>query len=340
MLRSIRTKTLLVAISVACFTSAVSFVAALIYYERRLEGLPTDIRDQVDRQILANTPDDFDGISELLFATLASAATGAAFGVALTRRHARIIRTVSSAAGELRTGQLSSRAVTRSHRWRDEADQLVDDFNHMAEQLEALEHERLTTSATIAHELRTPVSVLRARLQAHLDGVIEPSPAETQLLHSQTLLLDRLIEDLRTISLSNAHRLTLQRRSTDLTALVGDTIASLRPLDPRPIHFENADPVMANVDPERVRQVVSNLILNAQRHTPIDTVIIVRLHELGDHVTLTIEDTSPDRTAAHSPTHGSGLGLGVVGAIAEAHQGTYSYSDQPKGRRSTVSLPR
>lgn len=339
-LRSIRTKTVLVAIGVAIVTSVVAFITALVYYERRLEGLPPDVREQVDRQVVVNTPDDFDGIAELLVATLVAAVLGASLGVALTRRHARVVSAVSSAARELRAGDLGARAATTRHRWPDEADRLADDFNHMAEQLDALERERRTTSATLAHELRTPVSVLRARLQAHLDGVIGSSDTETQLLLDQTLLLERLIEDLRTLSLHTAGRLELHRRPTDLAVLAQDVAASMQLLDARPIRVEATPGTPVDVDPERVRQALANLVVNAQRHTSADATIIVRVLGGGSSVTIEVEDSSAAVDVGDGRTRGSGLGLGVVTAVADAHAGSFTSRDTTGGRICTMTLLR
>lgn len=137
----------------------------------------------------------------------------ALFAVLIAWRLARPLSAVSNAARRFAEGDLSARARLLSGRWRNErrfggeAVRLVDDFNVMAASLERLEAERRAAAATIAHELRTPLAVLQARLAALRDGVFALDLREVGLLEQQTEQLARLVEDLRTLSLADASTL-------------------------------------------------------------------------------------------------------------------------------------
>lgn len=336
MMHSIRTKSVLVAVMIAVITSVASLPAAILYFERRLDGLEPETRSAVDQAIELNAAPDFDGLGELLIAMAATAAVGVAAGVLLTRRHIRTIRRVSDAAVLLRTGDLTARTSLEPRRWHDEADDLATAFDGMAADIERLELARVTTSASIAHELRTPIAVLRARLQAQIDGLVDGSRDELVLLLGQTVLLDRLVEDLRVLGLHTAGRLELRRAPTDLADLVERTARSMSTAD-RPI-LTDLTSVVVDVDPDRMQQILINLITNARRHGPQNATITISLHCDAEAVSIRVIEASPDR---HLPSNspGTGLGLSIVETLVSAHGGTFQLEpNHTNGTTATIQL--
>lgn len=268
----------------------------------------------------------------------------------IARRLARPLSAVSQAAQEVAGGDLSTRARLPAgrlagHRTGGEALRLIDDFNVMAAALERLETERQATAAAIAHELRTPLAVLQARLAALRDGVFPLDPREVQLLAQQTDLLARLVEDLRTLSLADAGRLALTSGPCSLSALVGDVVAAFGPqAEAKGVRLETQlEPVTVPGDAGRLRQVVANLLDNALKFTPAAGCVTLILRADASGATLSVHDTGPGLRAgdearifgrfyrADEVHSGSGLGLAVVRSLAEAHGGRVGAKNVPAG---------
>ncbi len=210
-------------------------------------------------------------------------------------------------------------------------------FNSMAERLEDEDERRRRLLADLGHELRTPLTVIRGEIEAVLDGVHEP-----QSLHNvvdEVELMDRLLEDLRTLALAEAGRLELVLESTNLGDLVTDVVASYRSV-------MNENGVVADVtvsgtelveiDPVRIHQVISNLVGNALRVMPDGG----RLEVTVDGSSITVADTGPgipedqlpfvfDRFVKASDSAGSGLGLSIARDLVEAHKGSITASNRP-----------
>jgi len=206
----------------------------------------------------------------LLIASLVATALGVLVALVFARRIARPIEAISDTASRLALGNFAARIATP--RGEDEVARLARSFNRMAEALEKLETERRAMIADIAHELRTPLTVMQGRLEAIQDGVMPLAMGEIDRLHNQTGLLSRLVEDLRTLTLADAGRLTLELRKCDLVPLArGVSAAFQASLDARKIHLElhlPAQPIQIQADADRMAQIVSNLMANALSHTP------------------------------------------------------------------------
>ena len=294
----------------------------------------------------------------LLIATLIAVTLGMLLALIFARRLARPLEAISLAANRLAMGNLSTRIP--NPQGQDETARLARNFNHMAESLEKLESERKAMIADIAHELRTPLTVMQGRLEAIQDGVIDLQSSEIDRLHNQTKLLSRLVDDLRTLSLADAGRLTLERRPLDLREIIRTVVANFQTqAENRQIHLEltlSSQPLTTKADPDRLAQVIGNLISNALVHTPEGGTITVAAGANKEGLHVRVSDTGPgippealskvfDRfyraeASRSRQTGGSGLGLSIVKALVELHGGRVRAQNQPKGGAEfVVQLP-
>jgi two-component system sensor histidine kinase BaeS len=285
-----------------------------------------------------------------------AAAVAVLAGVWLAHRITRPLRELRDAAGRIASGDLRPHVRPGPG----EIGELAQAFNAMAARLAANERLRREFLAAVAHELRTPLSVVQANLESFLDGVTEPTPERIAALHTQCALLNRLIRDLRDLSLAEAGQLTLQRTPTDLGALCASCVESLQPwAEERGVRVELEAPegLMAEVDPDRIRQVVQNLLHNGIRFTPPGGAVRFRVSQISPRrVGIEVEDEGPgippedlpfvfepfyraDRSRSRE-TGGSGLGLAVVRRLVEAHGGEVRAENRvPRGSRFVVELP-
>ena len=234
---------------------------------------------------------------------------------------------------------------------------MVRDFNQMIDALEGLERERRATAAAVSHELRTPLAVLRARLHAVCDCVIDADETEFRRLLGEVEHLGRLVDDLHTLSVAEAGRLSLQREPLDLALLVEDTLTGMEPrIVQRGVVLEWAPAVgqvWVRLDRDRMRQVLTNLVENALRHASAGGWMQVALGVEGDDAVLSVADDGPGLPAdmRHNPfrrfqkplhrnTEGVGLGLSIVHALVSQQGGQVSADDRPGGGTVfTVRMP-
>jgi signal transduction histidine kinase len=244
---------------------------------------------------------------------------------------------------------------------KDEIAELGHAFNRMAARLAEEDEQRRRLFAGIAHELRTPLSVIQGMLEGMLDHVVEPTAERLAVLHNQAVLLERLITDLRDLSLAQTGQLRLHRRTIDLSGVVRETVEALAPLaDERTVSLRVELPAKllpVQADPDRFRQVVQNLVENALRHTPSGGEVRVILNNNGDGVHMVVADTGTgigaqdlphifehfyraDESRARS-SGGTGMGLAIVKSLVEAHGGRVSVESAPgAGTIFTITLPR
>ncbi len=230
-------------------------------------------------------------------------------------------------------------------------------FNAMAERLDRARDDRRALLADVTHELRTPLTVISGGLEAMLDGVHPMDEDHISPILAEAAVMDRLLDDLRTISLAEAGALPLHREPVDLVELAGDVLAAQGTIAAahRVTLALAGDPaVEADVDPVRVREILVNLVANAVRHTPAGGRVTVDVRDAGADAVLTVVDTGEgiapdeldrvfDRFHRRSDSGGSGLGLTIVRDLAAAHGGSVEVeSDGVPGRGSTfrVRLPR
>lgn len=294
----------------------------------------------------------------LIIAGLAAMAAGLIFVTFFTRQALSPVRGLTSAARKLGSGDLTYRVPEDRN---DEIGELATTFNEMASDLESAELQRRRMTADIAHELRTPLTNIQGYLEAILDGVVKPDPETISSLHSQTVHLSRLVDDLRLLSVAEAGALRLETTPDSLASVIRETATSFEPraselgiaLD---VAAENDLPAV-ELDRTRMRQVVANLIENAFQHTlKGGSVSVLVERESPTSVAFSVSDTGagipedeldrifdqfyrvdPSRNRA---TGGVGLGLTIVKRLVEAHGGRLSVeSTQGEGTSFRVSLP-
>jgi signal transduction histidine kinase len=233
---------------------------------------------------------------------------------------------------------------------------LAHSFNTMTERLQHADRLRRDLMADVAHELRTPLSVLHGRLEGLMDGMYPRDDQQISQLLEETRVLSRLIEDLRILALSDAGALPLQKEATDVVGLVREV---LRSMQPDPAHKSVAlnmttsiESSVMDLDPLRIREVLTNLLSNALRHSAADKAVTVSVAHAAEEITVTVSDTgegmAPDEIARMfdrfykgAASRGSGLGLTIARGIVTAHGGDITASSQlGRGTVVTFSLPR
>jgi signal transduction histidine kinase len=227
-------------------------------------------------------------------------------------------------------------------------------FDTMVDRLEAEDRQRRTLLADVSHELRTPLAVIRGGVEAIIDGVHPADEPHLAAIVDETRVMERLVEDLRTLALAESGRLALHREAVDLADLVQDVAASFgsaaAAAEVRIVVDAQAVLPPADVDPVRMREVVVNLVDNAIRHTPPGGRIDLRVRS-GPDVRIEVADTGPgvdpailrhvfDRFVKAPGSRGSGLGLAIARDLVAAHGGTIEVDSRPgAGTTFTVALP-
>jgi len=271
------------------------------------------------------------------------AVVGGGATVLAYRRISGPVGALLAAAGELTDGRYDVRVEPGGPR---ELRSLVATFNDMAARLDRTEQQRRRFLADVTHELRTPLAVLQSGVEAQLDGIHPRDDRRLTSLLEETQLLGRLIDDLHTLALADAGRLTLHRERTLAAALVGDAVESHAALaERRGIVLTESIPAglpELDVDPARVRQVLSNLLSNAVRHSGPGGRVHAGAAIEGDGVRVTVTDSGPgippdqlehvfDRFTRSADSRGSGLGLSIARDLVHAHGGTIEVANGPTG---------
>lgn len=224
-------------------------------------------------------------------------------------------------------------------------------FNSMSARLKSMDEQRRSFLADVTHELRTPLSVIRGQAEAINDGVYPADAAHLAPILDATATLDRLVEDLRTLVLTDAGNLVLHKEPTDIGALVHDTVESFRSQAEAAglsLTIEIADKLPTiEVDSARIRQVIGNLLSNAIRHTTSGGSVNVGVSSSTITVTDTGEGIPPEllphvfeRFVKGPNSTGSGLGLAIARDIMSAHGGRLRIeSAAAKGTTATLTMP-
>lgn len=271
---------------------------------------------------------------------------GGIVGVLLARTLAAPLGQVSAAASAIAAGDLSQRAPERGTA---ETEALARSFNQMAENLEQAEQLRRNLLADVAHELRTPLTVIQGNLQALLDGVYPLERAEIAILFDETRLLSRLVADLCELAQAEAGQLQLNLGPVNAAAVLAQTVDSFALLAQEnqvDLHLDaSAELPLILADPDRLAQVVRNLIANAVRHAAPGGHVHVTGQPLAGRLRISVADDGPGIPAVDLPHvfdrfwrgdparrrdgSGSGLGLAIAKTLVEAQGGQIGVTSGP-----------
>lgn len=280
------------------------------------------------------------------------AVIGLAVVARVVRRAAAPIGELIEASGRVEGGELG---VTVPERGPRELRALARSFNAMSRRLADTDAERRRLLADVSHELRTPLAVIQGTVEGIVDGVYPAGPEALEPILDEVRVMERLVEDLRTLSLADAGQLTLHREPTDLAALAEEAVAALRPpADAAGVALAvsvTPGAPEASVDPVRMRQVLGNLLGNALRATPSGGRVSVTVGPDSAGVAISVADTGAgmepemaarafDRFSRAAGSPGSGLGLAIVRELVDAHGGSVTLSSVPgSGTTVRVILP-
>jgi len=230
-------------------------------------------------------------------------------------------------------------------------------FNTMTERLGIHEQQRRNLMADVAHELRTPLTIIQGKLEGLLDGVYPRDDSQLSEILDETNMLSRLVEDLRTLALSESGALPLQKELTDIAELAHDVVRAFTTYaSARQVALSVDAPAelpQVVIDAVRIRQVLNNLVSNALQHTPAEgsinisvtagdeAEVLVRVHDSGTGMTQEELDRAFDRFHKGPESRGSGLGLPIARNLVLAHGGEMRATSQVgSGTTISFSLPR
>jgi len=273
-------------------------------------------------------------------------------GIGAVRRVAMPFGDIVSAAYRVGDGDYSTRLAERGP---PSLRAVARAFNSMASRLETQQRQRRDLMADVAHELRTPLAIIRGRLEGVVDGVYDRDDRTIAALVEETKLLERLVEDLRTLAHAEGGTLTLRREATDLTVLAADVARAFEAAAKAggiALTVAPAEDIpLVDVDPVRIREVLGNLVSNALRYTPAGGQVSIAIVRQPATVAITVDDTGTgisaedlprifDRFAKGVDSRGAGLGLAIARRLVEAHGGGIAASAREAGgTRVSFTLP-
>lgn len=311
-------------------------------------------------------PMEADFFRRVLWAVAGSAAVTVAValltGSLLAGTLTQPLRSLTAATQAMTRGELGQQVKVQTA---DEIGELAASFNQMSRDLQRASHLRKQMTADLAHDLRTPLSIIHGYMEGLKEGRLEGNPTLYAILYEEVEHLERLVDDLRVLSLADAGELPLKRRAVDPAALLERTGLAYLDAAQRAgvgLRVETAEPLPSVfVDTDRITQVLNNLVSNALRHTQTGEIVLAAA-ALPDQVELRVRDTgagiAPDelpfvfdrfyrvdkarrRTGPHTiGGASSGLGLAIAKAIVEAHGGSIGVvSGVEQGTTFTLRLP-
>jgi signal transduction histidine kinase len=290
----------------------------------------------------------FDFLQPVVLVSVFLAILTVVIGLLLTRRMVLPLAEVTAAAKEVADGDLSARVRVEGP---DDLKILSDSFNQMADALERNDRERRDMLADIAHELRTPLTVLRGRLEGILDGVYPADQEHVVPALEETYLLERLVDDLRLLTLAESRQLQFEKKELDLNDLSRHVISLFQAqAEENKIQLElegNEVHPQALLDPQRTEQVIGNLISNALRYVPEGGRVWIDVRRDGDTASISVNDNGPGVPEEELPhifnrfwrsdksrtrtSGGAGLGLAIARQLVEAQGGKIAAANLPGG---------
>lgn len=287
-------------------------------------------------------------VRNLVLAAVLAAGGASLLGIVIAGRLVGPLRRLESSAHAVASGDLSQRSSVADRS--DEIGALGRSFDAMASSLEAQEGARRRFFQDAAHELKTPLAVIEATATAIVDGVYEHDDRHLETIREQSRRLSRIVDDLRTISLSDAGALPLAMAQVDVGDLVRRDTAALESRATAAgieLRADATNGLLVDADPDRLRQALGALIDNALTFTPRGGSITVRAERRRDRVLISVRDTGPGFADVDAPhvferfyradrardraTSSSGLGLAIVSAIVAAHGGTVGAANAETG---------
>jgi signal transduction histidine kinase len=292
----------------------------------------------------------------LILASLVSVLVALVLGILLARTLTQPLRALNHAAEQMRQGKLDQEVKTTS---KNEIGQLAQTFNRMSRELNQANRQRRQMTADIAHDLRTPLTVIAGYIEAIQDGDLEPSAERLELIYTEVERLQRLVDDLRTLSQAESGQMPLLMEWVSPKILLEQNLAVFqRQAAQAEVKLQlsaNPDLPLINIDERRMAQVFNNLISNALRYTPPGGEITLSAQQQGHEILLQIKDTGKgidpqdlpfifDRFYRADQTRhddeNSGLGLAIVKSLVEAHGGRIQVSSTlNQGSCFTICLP-
>jgi signal transduction histidine kinase len=308
--------------------------------------------------VLAHSEEAFNAAGLLALGIgLAIAATGAiVVSVWTSRRLRRSLTDLGAAAARISDGDYDLRVTDADSR---ELTTLADSFNTMAGRLAGVEATRRQLLTDLAHEVRTPLASMEICVESLEDGAIEPGPEAWQILNSQIDRISRLADDLAQVSAAEEGRLDVQLEACDPERLAGDAVRAARDgFERKGVWLRLLPPaatgLVVDADPERIGQVLANLLSNALRHTPAGGHVAVEVRGDAEGVVFQVSDDGDGIAAEHLPriferfyrvdtardrAHGgTGVGLAISRAIARAHGGQLDAASAGPGHGSAFEL--
>lgn len=290
----------------------------------------------------------------LLIAAGGAVVLATIIGGLLSQQFLRPLAELTDAIGSIKQGKFDQRVPVRTN---DELGELAQAFNQMGEELQRVNQLRRQMTADIAHDLRTPLTVISGYLEGLRDGSLKPTQARFDTLYQESQLLKRLIEDLRTLSLADAGELNLTLQPVEPIDLLSQVKISFTPLADSQGVSLTVDTIDAlseiQLDRDRMAQVLGNLVSNSLRFTPAGGQITLSAQEVDQTLELTVKDTGSGISPEHLQNifarfyrvsesrqqneSESGLGLAIAKSIVTAHGGHIS-AESVVGQGTTMRI--
>jgi two-component system, OmpR family, sensor histidine kinase BaeS len=322
-------------------------------------GVPLSVRGQTVGYLVTQVGTQESAYYRRLLTTILSAGAFSSLlaiglGLMLTRTALAPLKDLEQATGQIAAGDLAARVQVQAD---DEVGALARRFNSMAADLQRQDKLRRRMMNDIAHELRTPVTVMQGALEALQDGVFPMDQENVQPVYEQTLLLKRLVDDMRDLALAEAGQMTLDRAPMDVGALLHRVAACYRTeAESRGVALDvTTDPALPAIfaDAQRMEQVLGNLLSNALRYTLAGGTVTVKAQEHPSGLCITVQDTGEgidpqdqpqlferffrgDRGRHRGDGH-TGLGLAIARELVRAHGGDMT-AESALGQGTTISV--
>ncbi len=331
-------------------TQLVEFAVEPVIEDGEVVEVLFAVREVPAGDVLTRIGATFEFLARFWWQFLAAGALAAGVALVMARWLARgmtqPLRDMVGAARRMEIGDYTGRVTSRS---RDEVGQLALAFNRMAGELEHLEQTRRDLVANVSHELKTPIAAIRAHLENLLDGVEEPDPETIQVMLAQTERLGRLVEQLLDLSKLESGEVPLQRADVALEPLVRRVVSEIEVARPsKDVRINRqipADLPPLDADPERVHQVLFNLVDNAVRFVPDGGEVTIAAHRHNGSVEISVADNGIGIPREHLPRlferfyradtarsrdeGGTGIGLAIARSVVEAHGGHIRAESEP-----------